>query len=129
MAEVVLRPLADAFMEVGIFVALLVAVFGWARWRYGDKLVDALSRHRRGGPLVGALLGVSPGCAGAILVMPLAARGTVSYGTAIGLVALAQIVVVAIVITSFPETAHLELEALNPEDAVPVVVPPVAGTS
>lgn len=87
MTEVVLRPLADAFMEVGVFVALLVAVFGWARWRYGDRLVAALSRHRRAGPLVGALLGVSPGCAGAILVMPLAARGTVSYGTAIAALA------------------------------------------
>ena len=49
----------------------------------------------------------------------------VSYGTAIALVALAQVVVVTVVITSFPETAHLELEALNPEDAVPVVTPPV----
>jgi hypothetical protein len=87
MTEVVLRPLADAFMEVGIFVAVLVAAFGWARWRYGDRLVAALARHRRAGPLVGALLGVSPGCAGAILVMPLAARGTVSFGTAIAALA------------------------------------------
>jgi hypothetical protein len=29
-----------------------------------------------------------------------------------------------VVLLSFPETAHLELEALNPEDAVPVVTPP-----
>ena len=53
----------------------------------------------------------------------------VSYGTAIALVALAQVVVVTVVITSFPETAHLELEAINPVDAVPVSMPPVPGTS
>jgi hypothetical protein len=34
----------------------------------------------------------------------------------IGLVALAQIVVVAVVLTLFPETAHRELEDLNPLD-------------
>jgi len=51
-----------------------------------------------------------------------------SYGSAIALVALAQVVVVTVVMTSFPETAHLELEALNPEDAVPVVSPPAPGT-
>jgi hypothetical protein len=87
MTEVVLRPLADAFMEVGIFVALLVAAFGWARWRYGDRLVSALARHRRAGPLVGALLGVSPGCGGAIILMPLYARGKVSFGTVIAALA------------------------------------------
>ena len=37
----------------------------------------------------------------------------------IGIVAIAQVVVVASWLKSFPETAHLELEALNPEDAVP----------
>ena len=43
-----------------------------------------------------------------------------SYGGVIGIVALAQVVVVTVVLLSFPETAHLELEELNPEDAVPV---------
>jgi hypothetical protein len=31
MTELLLRPLADAFMQVGVFVALMVAPFGWAR--------------------------------------------------------------------------------------------------
>lgn len=83
MTDVLLRPLADAFMQVGVFVAVLVAAFGWLRWRHGDRLVDVLERHRRWGPALGAVLGVSPGCAGAILVMPLYARGTVSFGTVI----------------------------------------------
>jgi MFS family permease len=41
-----------------------------------------------------------------------------SYGSVIGLVALGQVIVVLVVITRFPETAHRELEDLNPEDAV-----------
>ncbi|WP_341716266.1 putative manganese transporter [Micromonospora sp. FIMYZ51] len=83
MTELVLRPLADAFMQVGVYVAVMVALFGWLRWRYGDRVSDGLTRHRRLGPLVGALLGVSPGCGGAIILMPLYARGKVSFGTVV----------------------------------------------
>lgn len=39
-----------------------------------------------------------------------------SFGPAIAVVALAPIVGAALIITRFPETAHQELEALNPED-------------
>ncbi|SIR71042.1 putative manganese transporter [Micromonospora avicenniae] len=83
MTELVLRPLADAFMQVGVYVAVMVALFGWLRWRYGDRATDGLTKHPRLGPLVGALLGVSPGCGGAIILMPLYARGKVSFGTVI----------------------------------------------
>ncbi|MEV7228233.1 putative manganese transporter [Polymorphospora sp. NPDC051019] len=83
MVELVVRPLADAFMQVGVYVAVLVAVFGWLRWRYGDRVTDGLTRRPRIGPLVGALLGVSPGCGGAIILMPLYARGKVSFGTVV----------------------------------------------
>ncbi|MFG2100207.1 putative manganese transporter [Micromonospora echinaurantiaca] len=87
MTELVLRPLADAFMQVGVYVAVMVALFGWLRWRYGDRVTDGLTRRRRLGPLVGALLGVSPGCGGAIILMPLYARGKVSFGTVIAALA------------------------------------------
>jgi hypothetical protein len=83
MTELLLRPLADAFMQVGVFVALLVAPFGWARHRWGHRLDDALQRRRALAPLVGAALTMPPGCGGAIIVMAAYARGAVSYGTAI----------------------------------------------
>ncbi|SCL32426.1 Putative, 10TM heavy-metal exporter [Micromonospora nigra] len=84
MTDLVLRPLADAFMQVGVYVAVMVAFFGWLRWRYGDGVTSALTRRPRLGPLVGALLGVTPGCGGAIILMPLYARGRVSFGTVVG---------------------------------------------
>ncbi|MER5762131.1 putative manganese transporter [Streptomyces sp. NPDC002082] len=83
MIETLIRPLADGFMQVGVFVALLVGAFAWLRWRYGHRLVAVLEERRRVGPLVGALLGVSPGCAGALLLTPLYTRGTVSFGTVV----------------------------------------------
>ncbi|RLK26011.1 putative 10TM heavy-metal exporter [Micromonospora sp. M71_S20] len=87
MTELVLRPLADAFMQVGVYVAVMVAFFGWLRWRHGDRVTDGLTRRPRLGPLVGALLGVSPGCGGAIILMPLYARGKVSFGTVVAALA------------------------------------------
>lgn len=83
VTELVLRPLADAFMQVGVFVALMVAPFGWARCRWGSRLDAALERRRAAGPLVAAALTMPPGCGGAILVMAAYGRGAVSYGAAV----------------------------------------------
>ena len=83
MADLLLVPLADAFLQVGVPVAVLVAAFGWLQVRQGDRLLDLLARRARWAPAVGALLGVSPGCAGAILVVPLFVRGSVSFGTVV----------------------------------------------
>lgn len=81
IVEYLLGPAAQAFLEVGVFVAPLLLVFGWVQWRTGGRLVEALASHRRAGPLLGALLGAMPGCGGAIVLMPLHLRGTVSFGT------------------------------------------------
>jgi hypothetical protein len=83
MVELFVRPLADAFMQVGVFMALLVGPFGYARYRWGHHLDDALLRHRALGPVVAAALTVPPGCGGAIIVMALYARGAVSFGAAV----------------------------------------------
>lgn len=83
MTELVLQPLADAFMQVGVFVALMLGVFGYIQYRTGDRITRFLAARWRSAPLFGALLGVTPGCGGAILVMPLYLRGTVSFGTVI----------------------------------------------
>jgi uncharacterized membrane protein len=79
----VLGPAADAFLEVGTFVAVMLAAFGLLQWRTGGAVTRWLERHRRLGPLAGAVLGAVPGCGGAIVVMPLYLRGTVSFGTVV----------------------------------------------
>src|SRR4051794_41876266 len=68
MTELLLRPLADAFMQVGVFVALMVAPFGWARCRWGHRLDVALERRRALAPLVAAALTMPPGCGGGVPV-------------------------------------------------------------
>jgi hypothetical protein len=83
VAELVLGPAADAFLEVGAFVAVMLATFGLLQWRTGGAVTRWLEAHRRLGPLAGAVLGAVPGCGGAIVVMPLYLRGTVSFGTVV----------------------------------------------
>jgi hypothetical protein len=39
-----------------------------------------------------------------------------SYGTVMSVLALSAVVVAVIVLTTYPETAHRELEDINPED-------------
>ncbi|GIG88708.1 putative manganese transporter [Plantactinospora endophytica] len=111
MIELLVRPLADAFMQVGVYVAVMVALFGWLRWRYGDRVTDGLTRRPRLGPLVGALLGVSPGCGGAIILMPLYARGKVSFGTVVAALAATMGDSSWVVIAANPEFA-LKIHAL-----------------
>ncbi len=83
MTEILLRPLADAFMQVGVFVALMLVPFAWARHRWADRLDALLERHRRLGPVTAAALTMPPGCGGAIMVMTVYARGGVTYGSAV----------------------------------------------
>lgn len=79
----VLEPAALAFLEVGVFVALLLLLFGWVQWRTRGRLLERLTGNRPAGPLVGAVLGAVPGCGGAIVLMPLWARGQLSFGTVV----------------------------------------------
>jgi hypothetical protein len=81
--SLLLRPVADAFLQVGVPVAVLAAAVAWARVRYGTRALDVLVRHPRAAPLAGAALGVLPGCGGAILVALLHLRGRASFGTAV----------------------------------------------
>ncbi len=80
---------------------------------YRAELFPTGNRGRAAGMLTAAaLLG---GIGGLVLVGRLLDGGW-SYSQVIGTVALAQLVVVGVVLTQFPETAHRELEDLNPLD-------------
>lgn len=83
MTDLVARPAADAFLQVGVWVGAMLGATALARARWGHRIEAWLARHRRLGPVVGALLGVSPGCGGAIVVAPLYLRGDVSFGAVV----------------------------------------------
>lgn len=80
---------------------------------YRAEMFPTGNRGKAAGFLtVAALLG---GIVGLLLVGRTLDAGS-SYAAVISLVAVGQLVVVAIVLMSLPETAHRELEELNPQD-------------
>ncbi len=84
---------------------------------YRAELFPTGNRGKASGFLTtAALLG---GSVGILVVGHLLDSGR-SYGHVMGVVALAQLAVVVLVLSQLPETAHRELEDLNPEDPAPV---------
>ena len=83
---------------------------------YRTELFPTGNRSRAAGLLTAtALLG---GIGGLLLMGTLLDRDW-SHGRVMALLASAQVVVVVVVLRWYPETAHQELEALNPEDVIP----------
>ena len=77
----------EAFVQVSAFVGVTVLLFSLVQYRYDGRLTEWLTEHERAQPFVGALLGLTPGCGGAIIAMPLYIRGTVSFGTVVAALA------------------------------------------
>jgi hypothetical protein len=71
----------DAFLAVTVFVAAMMFFFSWLQYATSGRFVEVIRKHRKLQPVIGALMGLTPGCGGAIVVMPMYARGYVSYGT------------------------------------------------
>lgn len=83
---------------------------------YGPELFPTASRGRANGLLAGVGRGGS--VLGLILCGFLVDRLD-TFGPAMAVLGIAPLLVAVLVLTAYPETAHLELEELNPEDAPP----------
>ncbi|UPV74494.1 putative manganese transporter [Halorussus limi] len=83
LADIFVASVRDGYVQVSAFVAVTVLLFSLVQYRTGGALVEKLSDSERLQPLVGAAMGLTPGCGGAIVMMPLYVRGTVSFGTVV----------------------------------------------
>ncbi len=76
------RPASEAFLAVGVVVALTMLLIEWGRQysdgsRFRGKLLGPWA------PVVGALAGLIPGCAGALVVVTLYLRGRATGGAVV----------------------------------------------
>jgi len=83
LLEVLLASLRDGYVQVSAFVAVTVLAFGLLQYATDGAVIGAIEDNERLQVLFGGLLGLTPGCGGAIVVMPLYVRGTVSFGTVV----------------------------------------------
>jgi len=82
-----LRSAEGAFLQVGVFVGGMLLIFGLINYCTRGGFIRTLEHSRKWQPLFGALLGLTPGCGGALFVMPLFVRGVVSFGTVVAALA------------------------------------------
>ena len=82
---------------------------------YGPELFGTHDRGRANGVIV--VIGVAGSAVGLLVAGFLSDRWGGELGPALALLAIGPLAVAALVITVYPETAGLELEDLNPEDA------------
>ena len=81
--EVIVVSMRDSFLQVSVFVASMVLLFSWLQYITAGRFVESIRANKKLQPVIGAIMGITPGCGGAIVMMPMYTRGYVTYGTVI----------------------------------------------
>ncbi|MCP4070158.1 MAG: hypothetical protein GY742_00270 [Hyphomicrobiales bacterium] len=80
MREVVAGSLADAFLQVTVFVAATLALVFWIENKFSFSLGEVMRDNLRWQPAIASALGALPGCGGAIIVVTQFTKGYASFG-------------------------------------------------
>lgn len=96
-----IRSAESSFIEVTVFVGAVLLLFEYINFVQAGGLIRKIEDSKKMQPIIGALLGLTPGCGGAIFVIPLFPKGTVTFGT-----------VVATLIATMGDAAFVLLTAL-----------------
>jgi hypothetical protein len=83
LVQIVFKSASESFVQVTVFVGAVLLLFGYINFKQQGAFVDRIEQSKKYQPLIGAFLGMTPGCGGAIFVMPLYVKGTVSFGTVV----------------------------------------------
>lgn len=80
LREAAVTSLADAYVQVSVFVALTLAIFYGLERGAKVNLAELLQRYRAWQVPIAALLGATPGCGAEILLVTQYTRGVVGFG-------------------------------------------------
>ncbi|SET22688.1 putative manganese transporter, partial [Anaerobranca gottschalkii] len=81
--ELILDSMEGAFIEVGVFVGAVLLFFGYINYKKSGEFIKNIERSKKFQPIIGGLLGLTPGCGGAIFVIPLFFKRSVTFGTVV----------------------------------------------
>lgn len=81
--ELVLASMEGSFLQVTVFVGAVLMMFNYINFKTEGAFIETIKNAKRFQPVIGAVLGLTPGCGGAIFVMPLFVKGNVTFGTVI----------------------------------------------
>lgn len=78
--EILIESSSEAFLHVGSMVGLFIILFGYINYKTNENFTYIISKNRKLQPLIGALIGVIPGCGGSLAIIPLYMQGKLSFG-------------------------------------------------
>ena len=107
IADLVMSAMADAYLQVTVFVAATLAVFYAAEKLLKTDVGALMASSHRWQPAIAALLGVLPGCGGAIIVVTQFTRGYASFGALISVLVATMGDAAFLLIAREPSTALL----------------------
>jgi hypothetical protein len=81
--ELILASMEGSFLQVTVFVGAVLMIFNYINFKTKGAFIESIKNAKNFQPVIGALLGLTPGCGGAIFVMPLFIKGNVTFGTVI----------------------------------------------
>ena len=80
LIEIIINAAQESFLHVGVLLGIVILIFGYIDYKTGGNIVDILDKNKRIQPIIGAILGIIPGCGGSIILMPLYVKNKVSFG-------------------------------------------------
>jgi len=81
--NIILKVAEGAFTEITVFAGIALILFGYFNFKNDGNFIKTIQKNKKFQPLIGAFLGLIPGCGGAILIAPLYVKKTVTLGTVV----------------------------------------------
>lgn len=81
--DIILYSMEGSFLQVTVFVGAVLMIFNYINFKTKGAFIETIKNAKKFQPVIGALLGLTPGCGGAIFVMPLFIKGNVTFGTVV----------------------------------------------
>lgn len=78
--QLTIEAMADAFLAVTVFVAATLALVFWVEKTFSFSFGEVMRNNLAWQPVIASLLGVLPGCGGAIIVATQFTKGYASFG-------------------------------------------------
>lgn len=81
LIDIIYDAASSTFIQVGTFVGITLLFFGYIDYVTKGGFLNGFRKYKKLQVLFGVLLGLTPGCGGAIMVMPLYLKGHATFGT------------------------------------------------
>nr|WP_307775358.1 putative manganese transporter [uncultured Cetobacterium sp.] len=80
MIEEIFHSGVEAFLGVGVFVSISLMLIGLIDYKFNGILIRIMEKSKKNQIFLAAILGLAPGCGGAIVIVPMYILGKVSFG-------------------------------------------------